>query len=72
VGSIDVGKDGDLVIWDGYPLSSYGTPEKVFIDGQLFFDRTKAGYGLTQYTGTPEGDAEPPVPAAVPAMEVRR
>src|SRR5690242_3506344 len=72
VGSIDVGKDVDLVIWDGYPLSSYGTPEKVFIDGQLFFDRTKAGYGLTQYTGTPEGDAEPPVPAAVPAMEVRR
>jgi imidazolonepropionase-like amidohydrolase len=29
VGSIDVGKDADLVIWNGYPLSSYGVPEKV-------------------------------------------
>jgi imidazolonepropionase-like amidohydrolase len=54
VGSIDTGKDADLVIWDGYPLSSYGVPEKVFIDGQIFFDRTKAGYGTTVYTGVPE------------------
>ena len=54
VGSIDSGKDADLVIWDGYPLSSYGVPEKVFIDGELFFDRTKPGYGTTIYTGIPE------------------
>jgi imidazolonepropionase-like amidohydrolase len=54
VGSIDNGKDADLVIWDGEPLSSYGVPEKVFIDGQLFFDRTKPGYGTTVYTGVPE------------------
>jgi len=54
VGSIDVGKDADLVIWDGYPLSSYGVPEKVFIDGQIYFDRTKPGYGTTVYTGVPE------------------
>ncbi len=49
VGSIDVGKDADLVIWDGYPLSSYGIPEKVFIDGTLFFDRTQPGLGTTHY-----------------------
>src|SRR3954468_3994411 len=54
VGSIDNGKDADLVIWDGYPLSSYGLPEKVFIDGQIFFDRLKSGYGTTVYTGVPE------------------
>jgi len=40
VGSIDVGKDADLVIWDGYPLSSYGVPNKVFIDGDVYFDRS--------------------------------
>jgi imidazolonepropionase-like amidohydrolase len=49
VGSIDVGKDADLVIWDGYPLSSYGVPEKVFIDGDLYFDRSLAGLGTTHF-----------------------
>jgi imidazolonepropionase-like amidohydrolase len=48
-GSIDVGKDADLVLWDGYPLSSYGVPEKVWIDGELFFDRTQAGLGMPRY-----------------------
>jgi imidazolonepropionase-like amidohydrolase len=66
-GSIDVGKDADLVIWDGYPLSIYGVAEKVFIDGELWFDRTRPGYGLTHDKGFPEGDASPTQNAAVPA-----
>ncbi len=49
VGSIEVGKDADLVLWDGYPLSSYGVPEKVLIDGELYFDRTLPGLGMTHY-----------------------
>jgi len=49
VGSIDVGKDGDLVIWDSYPLSSYGVPDKVLIDGDLYFDRSLPGFGMTLY-----------------------
>jgi imidazolonepropionase-like amidohydrolase len=49
VGSIEVGKDADLVIWDGYPLSSYGVPEKVFIDGEVYFDRALPGLGMTNY-----------------------
>jgi imidazolonepropionase-like amidohydrolase len=49
VGSIDVGKDADLVIWDGYPLSSYGVPEKVLIDGEVYFDRSLPGLGTTHY-----------------------
>ncbi|HSZ63416.1 MAG TPA: amidohydrolase [Terriglobales bacterium] len=49
VGSIDVGKDADLVIWDGYPLSSTGVPEKVLIDGDIYFDRTQPGLGATHY-----------------------
>src|SRR5437868_14260436 len=51
VGSIDTGKDADFVIWDGYLLSSYGLPEKVFIDGEVYFDRALPGYGMTHYTG---------------------
>ena len=49
VGSIDVGKDADLVIWDGYPLSSYGVPEKVLIDGDVYFDRSLPGFGMPHY-----------------------
>ena len=49
VGSIEVGKDADLVIWNGYPLSSYGVPEKVLIDGDVFFDRAQPGLGTTHY-----------------------
>jgi len=50
VGSIDVGKDADLVIWDGYPLCSYGVPSKVLIDGDVYFDRSLPHYGMPHYT----------------------
>jgi imidazolonepropionase-like amidohydrolase len=39
VGSIDTGKDADLVIYDRHPLSNYAKVQKVFIDGHLYFDR---------------------------------
>ncbi len=48
-GSIDVGKDADLVLWDGYPLSTYGIPQKVWIDGDVYFDRALPGFGMPQY-----------------------
>ncbi len=41
VGSIEVGKDGDLAIYDAHPLSNFAKVEKVFIDGKLYFDRDK-------------------------------
>src|SRR2546430_15773550 len=46
VGSLDVGKDADIAIWNGHPLSSYGRVEKVLIDGSVFFDVTAGKYGL--------------------------
>lgn len=39
VGTIDVGKDADLVIWSAHPLSVYANVEQTFIDGELLFDR---------------------------------
>ena len=39
IGSIEVGKSADLVIWNKNPLSSYAVPQKVYIDGNLYFDR---------------------------------
>ena len=40
-GSIEVGKDADLVIWSGDPFSVYSIAEKVFIDGALAYDYFK-------------------------------
>lgn len=34
VGSIDPGKDADLVIWSGHPFKIRSKPEKVFISGE--------------------------------------
>jgi len=39
VGSIDVGKDADLVIYDHDPLSAYAVVQKTLIDGRVYFDR---------------------------------
>jgi imidazolonepropionase-like amidohydrolase len=39
VGSIEVGKDADLVIFTNHPLSVYARVEQTIIDGQVFFDR---------------------------------
>jgi len=39
VGSIEVGKDADIVIFDKHPLSNFAKVQKVFIDGRMYFDR---------------------------------
>ncbi len=39
VGSLEVGKDADLVIWNGHPLSVYARVETTLVDGEVFFDR---------------------------------
>jgi adenine deaminase len=52
VGSVDVGKDADLVIYDKYPLSDYAKVQKVLIDGTVYFDRDK------EVSGRPLKEAE--------------
>ncbi|HEY0161007.1 MAG TPA: amidohydrolase family protein [Thermoanaerobaculia bacterium] len=39
IGSIEVGKDADLAIWSGHPLSTYARVETTFIEGEVYFDR---------------------------------
>jgi imidazolonepropionase-like amidohydrolase len=38
VGSIDVGKDADLVIWENHPLSAYAKTLTTIVDGRVVFD----------------------------------
>ncbi|PYS73745.1 MAG: amidohydrolase [Acidobacteria bacterium] len=39
VGSIEVGKDADLAIWNAHPFSVYARVDTTIIDGDVFFDR---------------------------------
>lgn len=42
VGSLEVGKDGDVVIWDGHPLSVYSRVSMTLIEGEPYFERKDA------------------------------
>ena len=39
VGSIEEGKDADIAIFEGHPLSVYSIPVMTFVDGVKYFDR---------------------------------
>ena len=41
VGSVKVGKDADLVLWNNHPLSVYAKAEKTLIEGKIYFDIEK-------------------------------
>ena len=38
VGSIEVGKDGDVAVFSGHPFAPASKVEKTIIDGKLYFD----------------------------------
>ena len=39
LGSIESGKDGDIVIWKNHPLSTWGESQTVIINGRIVFQR---------------------------------
>jgi len=41
-GSLEVGKDGDVSIWDGHPFSVYSRPAMTVIEGEAYFVRRDA------------------------------
>ena len=38
VGSIEAGKDGDVVLFNAHPLSVYAIPQMTIVDGTVYFD----------------------------------
>ena len=38
-GSIEQGKDADIVIWTAHPFSPYSRPDVTMIEGEVYFDR---------------------------------
>jgi imidazolonepropionase-like amidohydrolase len=51
VGSLEPGKDADVVIWNKDPLSTYALADMVLIDGEVYFDRSLPGFGMPQVKG---------------------
>ncbi len=41
VGSLEVGKDADFVIWNGHPLSTLSRVEQTWVDGRPLFTRER-------------------------------
>ena len=39
VGTLEPGKNDDVVVWSGYPFSVYTRADQVYIDGALMYDR---------------------------------
>jgi imidazolonepropionase-like amidohydrolase len=66
VGSIEVGKDADLAIWNAHPLSVYARVDMTLIDGEVFFDRQQDLERRTELAKerTALEQAEPNKPAA--------
>jgi imidazolonepropionase-like amidohydrolase len=40
IGSLEPGKNADIVLWSGDPFSVYTRAEKVWVDGAMLYDRT--------------------------------
>ena len=49
VGSLEVGKDGDVAIFKGHPLSIYAIPMVTIVDGIVRFDREKDADDIRVY-----------------------
>ncbi|GIW80914.1 MAG: hypothetical protein KatS3mg105_2721 [Gemmatales bacterium] len=41
IGSIEVGKDADLAIFNGHPLNSYSRVEMTLVEGEVYFQRSE-------------------------------
>ena len=59
VGSIEVGKDADLVIYDRHPLSSYAVVQTTLVDGKVYFDRELDRFRREQLAALEQSLTEP-------------
>jgi len=42
IGSLEEGKDADILLWSGHPLHYRSVVEKAWINGKLYFERDKS------------------------------
>ena len=66
LGSIEVGKDADIVLFNGHPFDAFSRCELALIDGEVFFQRHEPGGGF----GARPGD-HTAMPAAAESVRNR-
>ena len=54
IGSLEVGKDADFVVWSALPLSTYAICEQTWIEGAKYFDLV-SDRGDDRYSGRGDG-----------------
>jgi len=59
-GSIEVGKDADLAIFNGHPLNGFARCEMTLVEGEVYFQRSEK---LTPFKPATEGPTKPAVVA---------
>lgn len=64
VGSIEVGKDADIVIWNNHPLSTAAIVERSYIDGIAYYDREKDLQRITEIQREKSGRGSTDTPSA--------
>lgn len=81
VGSLEVGKDADVVIWNHHPLSTEAIVDRAYIDGIVYYDRAKdldriaaiekeKGGTHTETAGTDGSSAQAAVQPEAPAEQL--
>ena len=67
-GSLEPGKNADVVLWSGDPFSAYAKAERVFVDGALLYDRADPSKQHTRdfMTGQQMGPDPNPSTSAMP------
>ncbi|MEM9877203.1 MAG: amidohydrolase family protein, partial [Myxococcota bacterium] len=82
VGSLTVGKDADVVVWDrADPFSVYARAERVYVDGHLALDRNRPSAPWSDFEADPSevprpdatavGDRAPSPPPSSPSSAPR-
>lgn len=61
IGSIEVGKDADLALFNGHPLNTYSRCEMTLVDGEIYFERRESEGGADRVRSAA---AAPIAPAA--------
>ena len=62
-GSLEAGKNADVVLWSRDPFSAYAKAERVFVDGALLYDRADPSKQHTRDFMTGQQMGPDPIPA---------